>query len=284
MTKIGFIDYFMDEWHANQYVKWIHDPARGGRHQVAYAWAQIDSPNGVSTTKWCKNNNVPQASSIEELVEKCDSIVVLSPDNPEMHVSLSEIPLASGKPVYIDKTFALDVSSAIKMFSRAEKYNTPMYSTSALRYALELTDYTGPGTLGKDITLVSAHGPGKFSNYSIHQIEMIVKSIGIGAKRAICTVPGNTPMVTYDYGDGRRSTVHCMPWTQFALEIQASNGEGVSLPITSDFWPAFIDKLLAFFDTKQPAVQKDETLEAVAMVEAGLHAIEIPDRWFEVKK
>jgi hypothetical protein len=284
LSKIGFIDYYLDEWHANQYVKWIHDPARGGRHQIAYAWAQMDRPSGVSTADWCRNNNVPQASSIEELVEKCDSIVVLSPDNPEMHVSLSQIPLASGKPVYIDKTFALDVQSAAQMFDRAEKYNTPMYSTSALRYASELAEFKGPGALGRDIALAAAHGPGKFSNYSIHQIEMVVKSIGLGAKRAICTVSGDAPMVTYDYVDGRRSVVHCMPWTGFGLEIQAANGEGVSLPIQSDFWPVFIDKLLAFFETKQPAVAKDETLEAVALVETGLKAIENPDQWIVVKK
>jgi hypothetical protein len=284
LNKIGFIDYYLDEWHANQYVKWIHDPARGGKHQVSYAWAEIDRPGGISTADWCRNNNVQQAASIEELVEKCDSIVVLSPDNPEMHVSLSEIPLASGKPVYIDKTFALDVHSAAQMFDRAAKYHTPMYSTSALRYAVELAEYKGPGTLGKDIALVAAHGPGQFGNYSIHQIEMVVMSIGLGAKRAICTVSGNSPMVTYDYGDGRRSVVHCMPWAGFGLEVLAQNGEGASLSIEKDFWPSFIDNLLAFFDTKQPAVPKEETLEAVAMVETGLKAIENPDQWIAVEK
>lgn len=282
MNKIGFIDYYLDEWHANQYVKWINDLARGSRHRVSYAWALIDNPSGISTAVWCKNNNVSQATTIEDLVDKCDSIVVLSPDNPEMHVRLSEIPLTSGKPVYIDKTFATDLRSAKLMFERAEKYNTPMYSTSALRYASELTEYKWPGILGKDIAMVAARGPGYFDNYCVHQLEMVTKCIGLGVKRAICTVSEVTPMVTYDYDDGRRSVIHCMPWADFGLEIRAKNGEGVSLPIRSNFWPAFIDDLLEFFELKQPTVRKEETYEVISMVEAGKKAIQSPDIWIAI--
>ncbi|MDD4681067.1 MAG: hypothetical protein PHP79_09350 [Clostridia bacterium] len=283
MNKIGFIDYYLDEWHAHQYVKWIPEAAKGGQFEVAYAWAQIDRRGGTSTEEWCKNNQVKRAISIEELVDKCDSIVVLSPDHPEMHAHLSEVALSSGKPVYIDKTFTLDLESARQMFLRAEKCNTPMYSTSALRYAPELTQYNGPGTLGKDIALVAARGPGEFRNYSVHQLEMVVKSIGLGAKRGICTVSGSAPMVTYDYGDGRYSIVHCMPWTSTSsLEIQAKNGEGISLSISGGFWPVFIDHLLDFFASKEAAVYKEETLEVVSLVETGLRTIERPGQWISI--
>ena len=36
--KVGFIDYFLDEWHANNYPEWIKDMSNG-RYEVAYAWA-----------------------------------------------------------------------------------------------------------------------------------------------------------------------------------------------------------------------------------------------------
>jgi len=284
LNRIGFIDCYLDEWHANQYVRWIHDPAKGGKYQVACAWAMTDRPGGVSTEDWCRNSQVSRASSIEELVDQCDSIVVLSPDNPEMHVKLSEIPLASGKPVYIDKTFAMDLGSARKMFERAEQYHTPMYSTSALRFATELTEYKGPGTLGKDIAMVAAQGPGLFENYSVHQLEMVVKCIGLGAKRAICTVSGSSPMITYDYGDGRRSVIHCMPWVNFGLQVRTNSGEGVSLPIQSDFWASFMDNLLGFFETKQPVVPKEETYEVVSLVETGNKAMRSPDQWISVER
>ena len=39
--KIGFIDYFLDEWHANNYPKFIADEC-GDDFTVAYAYAEID--------------------------------------------------------------------------------------------------------------------------------------------------------------------------------------------------------------------------------------------------
>ncbi len=46
--KLGFIDYYLDEWHANNYPKMI-ESASGGEMHVALAYGQIDSPIGGLT-------------------------------------------------------------------------------------------------------------------------------------------------------------------------------------------------------------------------------------------
>ena len=117
MTKLGFIDYYLDEWHANNYPAWIKE-ASGGETEVAYAYALIDSPKagGRTTDQWCKDFNICRCASIEEIVEKCDGLIVLSPDDCQMHEQLSELPLKSGKPVYIDKTFAPSLQAAKNIF------------------------------------------------------------------------------------------------------------------------------------------------------------------------
>ena len=40
--NIGFIDFFIDEWHANNYPGMIdeYNKAHGTDHKVAYAWAE----------------------------------------------------------------------------------------------------------------------------------------------------------------------------------------------------------------------------------------------------
>ena len=43
MIKVGFIDYYLDEWHANNYVHMLHDYSNG-EGEAVYAWAEIDSP------------------------------------------------------------------------------------------------------------------------------------------------------------------------------------------------------------------------------------------------
>ena len=53
MKKIGFVDYYISEWHANNYPDWIK--SLGCNYEVAYVWAELDvSPvDGVTTAQWC---------------------------------------------------------------------------------------------------------------------------------------------------------------------------------------------------------------------------------------
>jgi len=105
LKKIGFIDYYLDEFHANNYPEWIAKAA-GGTMKVAYAYGMVDKEQGMSNREWCGQKGIQLLASIEEVVRLSDYLVVLSPDNPEFHEELSRLPLQSGKPTYIDKTFA----------------------------------------------------------------------------------------------------------------------------------------------------------------------------------
>ena len=83
MKKIGFIDYYLSEWHANNYPAWIKEI--NPEFEIAYAWAEVDvSPvDGVTTDGWCGKFGVEKCASIEEVCEKADYLMVLSPDNRE---------------------------------------------------------------------------------------------------------------------------------------------------------------------------------------------------------
>ena len=71
MKTVGFIDYFLNEWHANEYPAMIRDynQKHGTDYQFKYAWAEIDVPGGVTTKEWCKNYGVEPCATIEELCE-----------------------------------------------------------------------------------------------------------------------------------------------------------------------------------------------------------------------
>ena len=165
MKKIGFVDFFISEWHANNYPAWIDNAAKelGEDYKVCYAWAEdyVSPVDSVNTDEWCEKFGVERCATIEELCEKSDYIVVLSPSNPEKHLAYAKAVLPYGKPTYIDKTFACNCAEAEEIFAIAEKYGTPFFSTSALRYATELEGICPEKTL--DIT-----GGGRlFSEYCI---------------------------------------------------------------------------------------------------------------------
>ena len=69
MIKIGFIDYYLDEWHANNYPAWIRE-ASGGEMVVAYAYGMIKSPISGMTTEHGVKSTVLKSETIEEVIEK----------------------------------------------------------------------------------------------------------------------------------------------------------------------------------------------------------------------
>ena len=136
MKKIGVIDYYLDQYHFENYPTWIRE-ASGGESQIVYAWAKMDKPDGKTNAQCCAEQGIELLDDVNELIEKSDCLIVMSPDNPEMHEELCALPLASGKPTYVDKTFAVSREIALRIVDMARRGNTPFFSTSALRYSRE---------------------------------------------------------------------------------------------------------------------------------------------------
>jgi predicted dehydrogenase len=277
MKKIGFIDYYLDEWHAKNYPTWLSE-ASNGNQIVAYAYGEIDAAKGISNTEWCKTNGVEKLNSIEEVVEKSDCIVVLSPDNPEQHEHLSRIPLMSGKRVYIDKTFSNTRVEAIKMFELADKYNTPMYSSSALRFSKELESINK-----ENIDMINSRGPGTFSDYSIHQLEPIVALMGTEVKRVMSIGTINSPALAIEFSDGRKAIMsHFGSECPFGLSINYKSGNALIIDNCTDFFPRFIQNMADFFETGDIKVTSKETIAIITLRECGYEALDKPGKWIEI--
>ncbi|HCE44040.1 MAG TPA: oxidoreductase [Lentisphaeria bacterium] len=284
MKKIGFIDLFIDEWHANNYPGFIRNSEFKDKFNVAMAWEESAPEGKKPLDVWCRENNVEKASSIPEVVEKCDCIVVLAPSNPETHERLAEIPLASGKPLYIDKAFAPNLETARRLFSKAEKYNTPLMSSSALRFGSAIGKALSENSIdGTKADFVNVRGGGRsFDEYAIHQVEMLVMAMGTGATRVMHCGKNPCEVMVVEYCDGRRAVVNLIPSQAFALSIQYKNGKFININEMSDFFPLFINSMLSFFDTGKSCVPKEETLQTIAILDSGIQALKTPDKWVKV--
>ena len=277
MFKIGFIDYFLDEWHANQYPGWI-EKATQGEMKVTHAYGMIDSPRGgLTTDQWCEKFGVKKCDTIDEIIAACDGLIVLSPDNAEMHLTLCEKPLKSKKPVYVDKTFAPDEETAKKIFAFAEESGTPCYSTSALRYATEYTELDKSKIRG-----IATWGPASMEIYSIHQLEPITMLMQARAKKVLY-LPGNGwGTLNIEFTDGRTATMtHFEDGAPFMAQV-CMEGGNKTLSANSDFWSIFIQVLVKFFKDGQEPVPHQETLNVMAVREAGIKAVQNPGQWVEV--
>lgn len=267
MKTIGFVDYYISEWHANNYPEWIKQASEklGKEFCVKYAYSEReDSPfDGRSADDWCKDFGVTRCKTIEELCEKADYILVLAPSDPETHLRLSEKVLKFGKNTYIDKTFAESYDTAKKIFEIAEKYNTKFFSTSALRFADELTPYVGK------IKEIKTYGTGRLiEEYIIHQIEMVVKCLGIGAKSVVVNKDETAYNIEINYNDDRKGKMYFGPNTGFKFDV-LDNGETKQTAVTSSFFNNLIYEILKFYDTGVLPFDTNQTLE-VMKIRTGL--------------
>ena len=277
MIKIGFIDYYLDEWHANNYPAMI-EKASGGDMKVTYAYGMIDSPiGGMTTDAWCETYGVQKIDTIEELVALSDVLIVLSPDNCEMHEELCKIPLASGKRCYVDKTFAPDYAAAKRIFANAEAHGTPCYSTSALRFADE---YQNIDTAG--IRAVQSWGPSSFETYSIHQLEPLAMLMKAAPKRVMYLPGEGFYTLQIEYCDGRYASIAgYRDGSPFMMNLAKADGNCV-INVESPFFDRFIANLVDFFRTGDVKVPHEETLHIMALRGAGIAAQQTPGEWVDV--
>ena len=266
MKKIGFIDYFISEWHANNYPIWIKEINEKLKKdfKVAYAWAELDvSPvDGRSTKQWCEQYGVEKCNSIQEVCEKSDYILVLSPSNPEMHLKYAKEVLKYKKNTYIDKTFTPDYDTALKIFKIAKDNQTKFFSTSALRYASEIKDL-------KDIqTIVTTGGGASIDEYIIHQIEMVVKVLNEKPVSLRLEQANKEYVAFVEFENQKKAIMTYGSEYPFSIHVEDQKGVCVFKEIQSDFFKVLLQTILEFYETGEVPFDEKQTLEAMKIREA----------------
>jgi len=199
---------------------------------------------------------------------------VLAPSHPEAHERLSELALRSGKPVYIDKPFAVKRDAAERMFRLAEKSGTPLMSSSALRFATECLQARKESAQGRTPLLIMTRGGGAcFDEYVIHQVEMVVALMGCGVQDIRCVLSEKAIQIFFDYPAGRSASLTWHPDLRFAIPVLCGAQFAYSLDTLTGTFPNLISGILEFFRTRQSPIPQAETMEIVSLVEAAIQAV-----------
>lgn len=270
MKKIGFVDYCMDEWHANNYPAWIEEANKtlGTDYRVAYAWAEKELCRG--TAAWCERFGAEPCATVEELCEKSDVIFILAPSNPETHLEYARRVFPCGKRVYVDKTFAPNYREAEEIFALAKQYGTPFFSTSALRYASELDEIS-------DVRhLIITGGGGNLEEYIIHQAEMAVKLTGIHSASVNVSAQGDQRIISVK-GEGRDGkpvdiTFLYAPAMSFSVCAETADGSSKYRAIKSGYFLLLLTDILRFFESGKQPFDPTETLAVMSLRDAILAA------------
>lgn len=270
MKSIGFIDYYINNWHANNYPGWIREICEktGAEFEVKYVWAEADvSPvDGKTTDEWCETFGVEKCASIDEVCEKSDYLIILAPNNPETHLGYAKEVLKHKKNTYIDKTFAPDYATTKQIFDIAAEHGTRFFSSSALRYGTELDD------LVDSKNIVTTGGGGSFETYIIHQAEMVVKladaePISVSVRRQ-----GGQYLCHAKLEGGREATMIYAMGLPFTVSAELPTGATRYKNVTSDYFKLLIADILRFFESGETSFDTAQTLKVMKLREAAVRA------------
>ena len=280
VIKIGIIG--LDTSHAPAVIKLLNsnDPLpehKGFKIVAAYPYGSKTIESSYKRipgyTEEAQKNGVEIVGSIAELLEKVDC-VMLETNDGNLHLDQAVEVLKTGKPMFIDKPVAATLTDAIAIFSLAKKYNSPMFSSSTLRFTprnQELKRGEHGKVLGADCFSPATNEPSHadFSWYGIHGVETLFTVMGGGCKQVTRVSAEGTDVVVGLWNDGRIGTFR-------GLRTGKADFGGTafceSKTVAAGGYIGFKDlltEILTFFKTKKVPVTEQETIEIFTFMEAS---------------
>lgn len=293
LRTIGLIG--TDSSHATAFAQLLNDPNRplhvpGYRVLTAWPGGSPDFPLSASRVETIMGRletelGVVRATSPEEVAASCDALMLLSIDGRARTELFGRI-APYGKPVFIDKPLAISVRDAVKLEALSRAHEAPIFSVSALRYAVQ-DAMRRVSSAGAPVLEATAFGPLQIEPtqsiyywYGIHLAEMLFALLGPDCLSVRTERCDEYDRIVGEWTGGRTGTAICRrPEAGYGYEAVIRTDESqMTLPIDPDFnlhYAGLVADAVSFFDTGVAPVPLEETLAIIRFLEAAessLHA------------
>ena len=278
--RVGIIG--LDTSHAPAFTRLLNatdDPEwiSGAKVVAAVAQGSHDIESSVSRvpeyTTAVKKYDVRIVDTVETLVAQVDAVLLESNDG-RVHLEQVVPVLAAGKPVFIDKPIAGSLVDTLVIFTLADYFNTPVFSSSSLRFASTTTSVRD-GAIGEVLgcdtfspCLLEKTHPDLFW-YGIHGIESLFTVMGSECKSVIRTSTKEFDQVTGVWSGGRIGTFRGMRQGKRAYGGTAFGTKGVMSVGNHDGYRPLLLEIISFFKTGKSPVSMEETTAIYAFMEAA---------------
>ena len=278
-VKIGIIG--LDTSHATAFSKLLNADDKKAEYKdfrivAAYPYGSKTIKSSVDRipqyTEEVKKYGVEIVNSIAELLTKVDC-VMLETNDGNVHLEQAAEVFKAGKIVFIDKPIGANLAQAIAIFELANKYNVPIFTSSALRFSkesLKLRNGEMGEVFGADCYSPAHLEPSHsdFTWYGIHGVETLFTVMGPGCKSVNRMSTENSDVVVGEWKDGRIGTFRGLR-TKSEYGGIAFTEKGV-VPVGGyDGYGLLLDEILKFFKTRIAPVSEQETLEIFTFMEAS---------------
>lgn len=284
--KLGIIG--LDTSHVTAFTELLHNSQNeyhvpGAKVVTAYPGGSPDFPLSYSRVERFTNElrdkyGVEMVDDVSDVPALCDAILLESVDG-RVHLEQFRQIVEYGKPVFIDKPFALRGDEAEKMMQLAKAHRTPLMSCSALRFSEPLNSALsrdeGGSVIGCDTfgpVAIEPTQPGLFW-YGIHCVEMLFRVLGKDCVSVRAITNDDYDEIVGVWSDGRIGTVrgnrrgnnHFAAVVHREREIQFVDISSFPKP----FYASLLEKIIQFFQTGLPTCEIQEALRIVRFIECA---------------
>lgn len=279
IRKVGMIG--LDTGHSSAFVKSLNTATGGefNNYRVVAAY-----PKGTDLvqewkeripefTEEVQKHDVQIIDSIPQLLKMVDYIILTTIDGNK-HLEQVMPVLEAGLPVFVDKPFAASIEDARRIATAAEKYKTPVFSSSSLRF-LDGASEARNGSLGR-VNSVEAYSPAFIEKhhpdlfwYGVHGVEILFTILGTGCEWVQRTYTPDMDLVVGMWDGGRIGTFRGIRKGSAGYGGIVYAEDTIQLLDNFSGYNRLLHAIVEFFETGEPPVQMEETLEIFTFMQAA---------------
>jgi predicted dehydrogenase len=270
MIRIGLVD--LDTSHPQAFTKILRTIPGV---EVTALWDGHDVWPAGYDRRFADENGIPVVcTALEEMPAHVDAAMVHG-TNWDTHCDKALVFLKAKKPVLIDKPVVGSVRDCDRLRDMQEKYGTPVFGGSSLRYAGEVTALRETVRSRNDLVSVVASGPGDFFSYGIHTTEMLQGLTGTGIRSVKAVTRTRVPALALEFNDGLTGIVHLqMGFHEWSLCAYTAAGLRTAIVNTGRLYEPFLRNFITLLRGEGIGFDLAGPLEAVRVHIAGKIALE----------
>ena len=283
MIRLGIVDF--DTSHVIEFTRRLNHIdideeqwVEGAKIVVGCPGESLLSPERIpGFAKQIQEYGVPLVDKPEEMLGQIDAVLIESVEGGFHYERVAPF-LEAGLPAFVDKPFTCDLTEAKALAALAQSKNLPIFTSSSLRYGLEVVeiknkqDETGK-ILGVEVSSpapLHPRNPGLF-HYGLHGVETLYALMGPGCEAVWSVSNDDADVVTGRWKDGRVGTMRGIrKGTQGYGFTAYCEKSIVRTSINASYiYRELLKQIVQMFETGKPPIDIAESIEIVAFIEAA---------------
>lgn len=242
----------------------------GGSDDIKSSYSRVDG-----FTKDLQGLGIEIVDSIEALLTKVDAVLLESVDGRK-HLEQVLPVFKAGKPVFIDKPLASNLTEAIAIDILGKKYGAKWFSSSSLRFSPSIARYRDSEQYKDKIVGATAWSPCSLDPthsdlfwYGIHGVETLYTAMGTGCEQVTRVHSDSTDVVVGNWPEGRIGVFRGIRSGKADYGLMVFGEKAIDISGKYEGYAPLVDRIADFFVDGLLPVSNEETLEMMAFMEAA---------------